>query len=334
MMKQNTNGNLPVVDFLKGYSIATIVLFHLAQKFPLPGILKYAINFGGAGVHVFVLCSGFGLYLSFLKKPVSFPLFLKKRFLKVYLPYIIIVFFSYLIPDTYSGDDKFVALLSHIFLFKMFFEQYVGSFGPQLWFISMILQFYLVFGVIVSIFRKGSFANNIILSLLISLAWATIVGFFGKSNLRVYNSFFLQYLWEFVLGMEIAKIYYKKGTIFIPSKRVLLLLIVVGVGMSGVFGILGGWWKLYNDMPSLIGYGSLALLIYSLNIKWVNVFFIFTNVFSYEWYLIHMLLFCILFSLFGFYTSAWLIGLIAIAVSYMLAYCYHFILMKSVYKWV
>ncbi|MFA6060420.1 MAG: acyltransferase [Taibaiella sp.] len=333
-MKQNTNAYLPVVDFLKGYSIATIVLFHLAQKFYLSGILKYAINFGGAGVHVFVLCSGFGLYLSFLKKPISFSFFLKKRFLKVYLPYIIIVFISYFIPNTYSGNDKFIALLSHIFLFKMFFEQYIGSFGPQLWFISMILQFYITFGLIVSIFRRGSFVNNIILSLLISLAWATIVGFLGKSNLRVYNSFFLQYLWEFVLGMEIAKIYHKKGTIFIPPKWVLALLIVFGVGMSGLFGVLGGWWKLYNDVPSLIGYGSLALLIYSLNMKWVNVFFIFTNKFSYEWYLIHMLLFYILFSFFNFYLSMWLIGLIAIVLSYMLAYCYHYILMKSVYKWV
>ena len=34
----------------------------------LSGVLSKAAAFGGAGVHVFILCSGFGLYLSYLKK--------------------------------------------------------------------------------------------------------------------------------------------------------------------------------------------------------------------------------------------------------------------------
>ena len=51
-----------LVDFLKGYAIFTIVLFHLLLG-QVTGVLGTAINFGGAGVHIFVLCSGFGLYL-------------------------------------------------------------------------------------------------------------------------------------------------------------------------------------------------------------------------------------------------------------------------------
>jgi peptidoglycan/LPS O-acetylase OafA/YrhL len=77
---------LQIIDYLRGYSIFTIVIFHLVQFFPLPDIFSNAINFGGAGVHVFVLCSGFGLCLSQLNKPLSYVQFLKKRFLKIYIP--------------------------------------------------------------------------------------------------------------------------------------------------------------------------------------------------------------------------------------------------------
>ena len=60
---------LDIVNFLRGYSIFTIVLMHLVQSYPLPSWLMKVTAFGGAGVHVFILCSGFGLYLSYLNKP-------------------------------------------------------------------------------------------------------------------------------------------------------------------------------------------------------------------------------------------------------------------------
>ena len=79
---------LEVVDFLRGFSIFTIVLMHLVQGYPLSGFLMKASSFGGAGVHVFILCSGFGLYLSSLHKPLGYGKFLKRRFSKVYIPYV------------------------------------------------------------------------------------------------------------------------------------------------------------------------------------------------------------------------------------------------------
>lgn len=63
---------LEVVDFLRGFSMFTIVLMHLVQSYPLPAFLQKATSLGGAGVHVFILCSGFGLYLSSLYKPLTY----------------------------------------------------------------------------------------------------------------------------------------------------------------------------------------------------------------------------------------------------------------------
>lgn len=79
-----------IVNFLRGYSIFTITLMHLCQSYTC-GVLNKAFSFGGAGVHVFILCSGFGLYLSYLKNPLGYSDFLKRRFGKVWVPYAITV---------------------------------------------------------------------------------------------------------------------------------------------------------------------------------------------------------------------------------------------------
>lgn len=109
------NRRLDIIDYLKGYSIFTIVLYHLISFFKLynwGSLIKTASNFGGAGVHIFILCSGFGLYLSYIKNPITFINFLKKRFSRVYIPYIIVVGISSLIPIMYTGN-RIMALLSH-----------------------------------------------------------------------------------------------------------------------------------------------------------------------------------------------------------------------------
>lgn len=75
---------LNIVNFLRGYSIFTIVLMYLIQSYSLPTWAMKAISFGVAGVHVFILCSGFGLYLSYLNKPLIYKDFLRKRFGRIY----------------------------------------------------------------------------------------------------------------------------------------------------------------------------------------------------------------------------------------------------------
>ena len=143
-----------LVDWLRGYSIFTIVLFHLLMVYSLPGWLEKAINFGGAGVHVFILCSGFGLFLSYLSKPLTYGAFLKRRFMKVYLPFVIVVGLSFFIPYA-PGYGDWYALLGNVFLFKMFDNSINDAFGGQMWFISMIFQFYLCFPILTKFSKWG-----------------------------------------------------------------------------------------------------------------------------------------------------------------------------------
>ncbi|MDR1503316.1 MAG: acyltransferase [Prevotella sp.] len=324
---------LQIIDFLRGYSIFTIVVFHLFQRYDFPNILEKAINFGGAGVHIFILCSGFGLCLSQLNKPLNFIEFLKKRFLKIYIPYIIIILISFFIPFLCIDSDRLVALLSHIFLFKMFDEHLISSFGGQFWFVSMIIQFYLFFIFLFKISERMNGWKFMMLSLFISLTWSTLVGLIGKEEERIWNSFFLQYLWEFSLGLVIAKAYFKgKFKIQKPKLWHLIVISILSLAIFGFMGIKGGIFKLYNDVPSLIAYLSLALLIYYLSVKWINKFFIYTNTFSYEWFLVHMLIIsCVLHyfkDLFPLVVSASL----AFMLSYITAIGYHKLLKKTLYS--
>ena len=152
-----------IVDFLRGYSIFTIALMHLVMG-SLSGVLSKAAAFGGAGVHVFILCSGFGLYLSYLKKPLGYGDFLKRRFGKAWVPYAIVVLLWgawYLVS---KGFFPIREVASHLLLYKMFSVVLDTSLCYLYWFISTIVQFYLFWPLIVKAYgmrRGGSFCLSL-----------------------------------------------------------------------------------------------------------------------------------------------------------------------------
>ncbi len=316
---------IEAIDFLRGYSIFTIVVMHMVWS-SATGLMKTVLSFGGAGVHVFILVSGFGLYLSYLNNPLSYSDFLRKRFTKVYIPYffIVVLFAAYYFFCLESYDV--ITFLSHVFLFKMFSHTWDTSYVYSLWFLSTIFQFYLFWPFIVKLAgrRKGLF-----LSIIISICWATLVGLLEKQDNRAWSSFFLQYLWEFVLGMKLAEIYKKAPEKFaVPSYGILLVGTIVGMGLSGFMGKTGGVLKLYNDFPSLLGYLSIALIVYKMALPVVNNYFLFTSRISYEWYLVHGFT-ILVFSPFLLSSMPLLPALFScFLLSYLFAYVYSLLLMK------
>ena len=146
------------------------------------------------------------------------------------------------------------------------------------------------------------------------------------TNDRIWNSFFLQYLWEFVLGMQLA-VYYKNNPehFFIPSLKILIPISFVGLILTGVTGIQGGIWKAYNDIPSLIGYMGIALILYKSGIPFLNKFLLYTNKVFYEWYLVHILVFACSnhFLDMCYHVPPILRAITAFLISYLLAIVYH-----------
>ncbi len=319
-----------IVDFLRGYSIFTIALMHMVMGY-VTGVSFKAVLFGGAGVHVFILCSGFGLYLSYLKKPLSYKDFLKRRFGKVWAPYAIVVLLWGLWYLVSKGFFPLRAVASHLLLYKMFSTELDISLCYPYWFISTIVQFYLVWPLIVKLYRFG----KVIPALFISLSWSTIVGLLGYEEMRPWGSFFFQYLWEFSLGMWIAErcmMLDGKGENIMDIKKYrwwwLIIGAVGGMGISAFMAWNGGILKLYNDIPSLVGYLSVALLIYKVGVKVVNRFFEWANSFSYELYLVHSLVFVVVSYLLGLCLPLPALLTVEFVAAYLFAYGYKWLLRK------
>ena len=247
---------------------------------------------GGTGVHTFILISGFGLYLSQQRKKLNFSEFIKKRFTKIYLPYILIVTLSAVIGLFIPiFKNSLYAFLGHVFLYKMFDKNIIASYGYQLWFISTIIQFYLIFNLLSYLKSKTSSIVFLSIGLFVSLSWITIVLLLGKEDYGNWTRCCFQFLWEFMLGMVLAEIFVRRGELPKLKPVYLILVAIVGFVLYGLLALkMGNVGKMLNDIPALFGYTSLAILIYQCNIKIINRFFIFTGLISYSLYLTHVLI--------------------------------------------
>ena len=138
--------------------------------------------------------------------------------------------------------------------------------------------------------------------MIISLTWSSVVGYLGYEDMRPWGSCFLQYLWEFCLGIFLATKYYSSRDnggvsklLFIENYKLLWCVsgAVLGCGIMLGMSKFGGVLKLYNDIPSLLGYLSCALLVCKVGKSLVTRFFCWMNGFGYELYLVHSLVFTI-----------------------------------------
>lgn len=329
-----------LIDFLKGYSIFNIVLYHFFKEVPLGPAMSKVINFGGTGIHTFLMLSGFGLYLSFRDKPLGFGPFIKRRLSKVYIPYIIVVTVSALLALIIPiYETSWYAYLGHVFQYKMFDSKIIGSYGGQYWFISTIIQFYLIFHLLAWFKRKSNNAVYVITGIIISISYTFIVLYAGKQYLTAYNRFFLQYLWEFMLGMVLAEMV-KTGQFYTLTKRInnfhILLIGVAGMAvfvlLAVKFGMAG---VLLNDIPALIGYTCLAIFLYNLKIKPINQFFLYTGEISYSLFLVHILMVRLVFYFMAEYwgmTFTWEYIIIPLVMSFIASHFYNKFV-AATYKW-
>ena len=316
-----------IIDMAKAFSIFQMYMRHI------PSIISIVASVGSTGVQIFIFCSGFGLYLSQIRYPVNYKEFIVHRFLKIYIPYVCIVLITSVVPYMYSGMDRIVALCSHIFLFKMFVPQYTESFGVQFWFISTIIQFYVLFQPICWLKQKLGKKFFLILSLAISIYWWILITVLGKTSIRIWNSCIFKFFWIFVLGMIVAEYLNDDGEVCFKVKHVVLG-IVIGHGIQAIMGLKGGAFQNFNDIPAAIGFGcTIILLFYLLSLKnsvsdFLDRILMAISRISYEWYLVHIIVFSTVFHFMQSQSlvSDILIGTIALALSLLTAYIYSVII--------
>ena len=335
MEKKPTGGRFAYIDYLKGVSILTIVLFHAVWCYmpDTPGVLKTLVGPFSHMTRLFFFCSAFGLYYSHLCHPLAYPAFLKKRFWKVYVPYILVVAVCAFVPYTYYDTDRFAAFLSHVFLFKMFVPKYIQSFGP-FWFMSSIFQYYLLFYVFVRM--KEKIRNDrlyLLIWVLISLMWCALgwqIPEIEENLGSVYGTFVFMHAWIFVLGMLTAQILYKKGVVSVTWKQLIICLLVT----LPVYLIAWKHTVFMNEIPRAVLLLGLVTGFWAVCGNIIRRFFAWLGSFSFEWYLTHMVLLEGLFRLtkpVGFARQA-MVGTLGLLLTALAAWLYHQFVKRVLYR--
>ena len=267
------NKNITKINLIRFISCVAILLYHL-------GLLK-----GGylAVCTFFVLTGYLGVISNYPKKDFNLKSYYLKRLKKIYLPLIITVFttltvLSFLKNITYLNYKK--EIISILFGYNNFwqlnaqldyFTRFVSSPFMHLWYIAIILQYELVFPIILIGIKKISTKVSKILPYIILL----IIGvgsyyIFYKitKNNQIMNAYYstLTRLFSIVFGMIIGLFHTKYKPVIIRNKFinniVFYLYIIVLIVFFILFGIKSKYYPISMLLVTLI---SLRLLDYSKN---------------------------------------------------------------------
>ena len=327
MEASQDNAKVPYIQWLRGLSILGVVLFHIVWGYMgAQGLLRellWPLNFC---TRIFFFCSGFGLYYSYLRHPVSYSAFLRRRFLNIYLPYIFAVLICFFVPYTYWYDDRVAALLSHIFLYKMFLSYKIQSFGP-FWFMSAIFEYYLIFYALIWFKdRVGDNRRLLVFLILVSVVFCAVGAQFPLLNERFQYVCFampIMHCYIFVLGMIAAEKLYKTGRVAIPTWSVVIGFVVFPV----LYELVNRLYKRFvNEIPTTMIVFCFFTILWAVSSKWTLfrrwVYWI--DSVSFEWYLLHMLITEGIFRYFrNRNASNLLAGAVSFAASLLAAWLYH-----------
>lgn len=273
------------ISILTGICCILVVFIHISSEgvaefdrnsfaFILFFISNKAATFVVPG---FVFLSGFKLTNSYKTKEFKFIEFIKKRFSRVLIPYIFWFFTYYLLFLTLG----FIEILNIKELINSFI---FGRMVSPFYFIILILQFYLVFGVL-NKFKKYRFIFSIIINILIF-----------RYQFIYYDRFFLYYIFYFVLGMELAdnkefldraikKYKYLIFTVYFITLGIYLYRYYIYTVDNVYFYHV--YWELIFRSISIVFFYILALEISKINYKKLNLSIYYIDRASFYIYLSH-----------------------------------------------
>ncbi|AQQ54051.1 acyltransferase [Planococcus lenghuensis] len=164
---------------------------------------------GKLGTPTFIFLSSFVLFYTYYYREFSFHLlkqFYKKRLLYILVPYLFfsIVYFS--VVQLIYGEETSWALLIRDFFIKLA----TGDAYAHLYFVFVSVQFYLMFPVLLLLFKKSAFIRRYALPIGIALQWSWVWlnAEFFQSPMKgsIAFSYFMFYFFGAFLGVNYEKI--------------------------------------------------------------------------------------------------------------------------------
>ncbi|PHK50101.1 acyltransferase [Staphylococcus edaphicus] len=226
-------------------SIATlfIVCVHLSvsytnneNSYSMTIIAGYLSQIGRLGTPVFAVISAFLLTHSVLKRGFDLNYFVKSRFTKIFIPYIIwtTVYLYYLgvVEVTLDSNKNFIGYYLY------------GTGNYHLYFILTVLQFYILFPVLQKIKKGVPLLLTYVLSTILTIFWQLnyeqlsidipVIGTFLMSR-----AFILNWISYFILGIIFAKHYEeinngirKYKTLLLPSITAIFISFLIFIDLN------------------------------------------------------------------------------------------------------
>lgn len=261
----------------KGLFSIMVVFHHLAQCVQKGILLRHFTFIGYLAVAVFFFYSGYGLQKSYIQKKEKYCKgFLLKKFLLIFVPYIIFTFFywflNYICGNFYSLKDVIFLLVS----------------GDPLvsysWFVITIFVFYLAYWLLMMIY--GNNYINIILSFLflyiIYIIFCIKLGF-GSWWYNTCHLFLIGLIWPFIEQRIIIVV--KKNWWIICFTWILFFSFVFFKRIILEYSVFK-YYDLFFDLIISFVF-TFCVLLFSMKVKFENRIFSFLGNFSLEIYLFH-----------------------------------------------
>jgi peptidoglycan/LPS O-acetylase OafA/YrhL len=128
-------------------------------------LLLFPASWGGSGVAIFFVISGFCIHLSFKQRP-NHRDFFRARFFRIYPPYLIaMLFYGMLFPVTrlqLHSAAGMRQLVSHIFLAHNFYGGWTYAISPSFWSIAVEAQLYLLYPVILVMVARFGWRRSLL----------------------------------------------------------------------------------------------------------------------------------------------------------------------------
>lgn len=212
-------GRLSGIDTLRGLSAVAVLLCHIAGYWTfmhLPWKLPQLMALGAHGVDVFIVISGFVLFIPVVRAMghLDTRQFYGRRALRILPAYYVALALAATLAMSESTWHFVVArradlseLGLHVLGLQTWFPGTLGSINGSLWSISLELHLYLVFPLLVAVWRRWSMTPLVLASVLVAGVWSASRGLdvsgpvgFGLGGIHALPARLVQ----FVLGMWCA----------------------------------------------------------------------------------------------------------------------------------
>lgn len=259
---------------LMGIAIVWIILYH-APLVIHNSFLSLLKNRGYIGVDIFLLLSGFGLYFGFHKYKSNVKSFYRKRLIRIYPVFFIVVSVSAILRQ-----NSWYEVLVQLSTLGFWFRSYTYA-----WYISLILLLYLLYPWYMRFFEKKPLQVTVLtscISMVLAVLFAVLLPFTNFQDLFVRIPIF-------ILG-----VYWGSLCKISPNMQLPVYLFALFLGMSFFITFMGN--KYLVDYKTLINPISCyfmapaicCICILCLNyVRFIVPFFSFLGSMSLELYLVH-----------------------------------------------